>query len=94
MIPVFTKWQELKGKICVTVGPKGFESTFTRTKEVYSIRILKEFKRLFLLKISYDIQSRLLNDKNKSCDIQSTLLGLFKEYNKIRWYSIKIFHNI
>ena len=57
---------------------------------MYSIRILKDF---FCKKI-WCIQSRFLNNRNKSYGIQSRLLGFCKEFNKICWYSIKFFYNL
>ena len=43
---------------------------------------------------SCGIQSRFLNNRNKSCGIPSRPLGFFKKFNKVRWYSIKIFYNL
>lgn len=52
------------------------------SQEVYSIRVLKKFKKsFFFIKKFWVIQLRLLNNKNKFYSIQSRLLDFFKKFN-------------
>lgn len=58
--------------------------------EVPLIRILKDF----FMKNSSGIESRLLNDINKHCDIQLNYQNLFKETSKIyKFVGIKMYTN-
>ena len=56
---------------------------------MYLIKILKNFKIFFVIFLG--IQSRFLNNKNKSCGIQSRLLGFLRNSRKFSGIQLRFF---